>query len=141
MKESEVGESKGFFVMTRTDNIWRTHLQLVDLLPAIGHLIADDCADVLDDHGVLLQIFRGVQTQALNARASQVHIVLPLGLQAPILRGLGVDKLLAVWRVHLAGEGALVRLGHAGAVQGVWPEDRWKSKTVSWSPAKKGMAI
>lgn len=92
------------------------HLQLVDLLTAIGHLVAYDSTDVLNDHSVLLQILCSVQTQALNARSSQIHIVLPLCLQPPILGGLGVDKLLAVWCVQLSSEGALVGFGHAGAV-------------------------
>lgn len=102
----------------------RSNLRLVDLLPAVGHLVADDGADVLDDHGVLLQVLGGVEAQALDARARQVHVVLPLGLEAAVLGGLGVDKLLAVGRVELPGEGALVGLGHAGAVQGVRPWQR-----------------
>lgn len=99
----------------------RWHLRLVDLLPAVGHLVADDGADVLDDHGVLLQVLGGVQAQALDAGARQVHVVLPLRLEAAVLRRLGVDELLAVGRVELAGEGALVGFGHAGAVEGVGP--------------------
>lgn len=59
---------------------------------------------------MLLQILGGVQAQALNAGASQIHVVLPLGLQTPVLGGLGVNELLAVRRVELAGEGALVGL-------------------------------
>ena len=70
---------------------------------------------------MLLQVFGGVQTQALDAGSSQIHVVLPLGLQASILRRLGVDKLLAVRRVELSGEGALVGLRHAGAIQSVGP--------------------
>lgn len=97
------------------------YLRLVDLLAAIGHLVAYDGADVLDDHGVLLQVFGSIQTQALDARSGQVHVVLPLGLQASILGRLGVDKLLAVRRVELSGEGALVGLRHAGAIQSVGP--------------------
>jgi len=87
-----------------------TVLRLVDLLSAIGHFIAYDSTDVLNDHGVLLQIFCSVQTQALDAGSCQIHVVLPLSLQAPILGGLGVDKLLAVWCVELPSEGALVGL-------------------------------
>lgn len=87
-----------------------TYLQLIDLLSAIGHLVAYDGTDVLNDHGVLLQILGSVQTQALDAGSSQIHVVLPLSLQAPILGGLGVDKLLAVWCVELPSEGALVGL-------------------------------
>lgn len=86
------------------------YLQLVDLLTAIRHFIAYDSANVLDDHGVLLQILSSVQTQALNAGSCQIHVVLPLGLQAPILGRLGVDELLAVWCVELSSEGALVGL-------------------------------
>lgn len=86
------------------------YLELVDLLTAIGHFVAYDSANVLDDHGVLLQILSSVQTQALNAGSCQIHVILPLRLQAPILRRLGVDKLLAVWCVELSGEGALVGL-------------------------------
>lgn len=65
-----------------------TYLFFVDLLSAIGHLVTYDSANVLDDHGVLLQILSSVQTQALNAGSGQIHIVLPLGLQATILGGL-----------------------------------------------------
>lgn len=36
------------------------HLRLVDLLTAIGHLVAYDGANVLDDHGVLLQVFSSI---------------------------------------------------------------------------------
>lgn len=97
------------------------YLRLVDLLTPIGHLVAYDGADVLDDHGVLLQVFSSIQTQALDAGSGQVHVVLPLRLQAPVLGRLGVDKLLAVWRVELPREGALVGLGHTGAVQSVGP--------------------
>lgn len=100
-----------------------SNLRLVDLLPAVGHLVADDGSDVLDDHGVLLQVLGGVQAQALDARARQVHVVLPLGFEAAVLGGLGVHKLLAVGRVELPREGALVGLGHASAVQSVRPSE------------------
>lgn len=88
----------------------RTHLQFVDLLSPIGHLVAYDGADVLYDHRMLLQILGRVQPQALDAGASQIHVVLPLGLQTAVLGGLGVNKLLAVRCVELSGEGALVGL-------------------------------
>lgn len=91
-------------------------LELVDLLAPIGHFVAYHGANVFNHHGVLLQILRSVQTQALNARPGQINVILPLGLQASILGRLGVDELLAVRRVELSGEGALVGLGHAGAV-------------------------
>lgn len=107
------------------------YLRLVDLLAAIGHLVAYDGADVLDDHGVLLQVLGSIQPQALDAGSGQVHVVLPLGLQASILGRLGVDKLLAVGRVELSGEGALVGLRHAGAVQSVGP---LKGKDLCLSP-------
>ncbi|KAG7228348.1 hypothetical protein INR49_009212 [Caranx melampygus] len=55
----------------------------------------------------LVVILGSVQTQALNAGSCQIHVILPLRLQAPILRGLGVDKLLAVWCVELSSKGAL----------------------------------
>lgn len=96
-----------------------TRLLLIDLLPPVGHLVPDDGADVLYDHGVLLQVLGSVQTQPLDAGPGQVHVVLPLRLEATVLRGLGVHKLLAVGCVDLPGEGALVGFGHAGAVEGV----------------------
>lgn len=65
---------------------------------------------------MLLQVFSSIETQALDAGTGQVHVVLPFSLQASILGRLGVDKLLAVGRVELSGEGALVGLGHTGAV-------------------------
>lgn len=86
------------------------YLRLIDLLPSIGHLVAYNSANVLDDHGVLLQILSSVQTKALNAGTRQIHVILPLSLQAPILGRLGVNKLLAVWCVELSGKGALVGL-------------------------------
>jgi len=92
------------------------YLELVDLLAPIGHFVAYHGANVFNHHGVLLQILRSVQTQALNARPGQINVILPLGLQASILGRLGVDELLAVRRVELSGKGALVGLGHAGAV-------------------------
>lgn len=93
-----------------------TVLLLVDLLPPIGHFVAYDGSDVLDDHRVLLQVFGSVQPQALDARPCQIHVVLPLSLQPSILGRLGVDELLAVRCVELSSEGALVGLRHAGAV-------------------------
>lgn len=59
----------------------------------------------------------------LNPGPGQVHVGLPLGLHLPVLRRLGVDKLLAVGRAQLPGDGALEGLGGAGAVQGVRPVD------------------
>lgn len=70
---------------------------------------------------MLLQVFSSIETQALDAGTGQVHVVLPFSLQAAILGRLGVDKLLAVRRVELSGEGALVGLRHTGAVQSVGP--------------------
>lgn len=88
----------------------KKYLRFVDLLTAIGHLIANNSPDVLNDHGVLLQILCSIQPQPLNARSCEVNVVLPLCLQTAVLRGLGVDELLAVWRVELSGEGTLVGL-------------------------------
>lgn len=92
------------------------YLRLVDLLTPIGHLVAYDRPNVLNDHGVLLQILSSIKTQALNAGSCQIHVILPLSLQAPILGRLRVDKLLAVRCVELSSEGALVGLRHTGAV-------------------------
>lgn len=102
------------------------YLRFIDLLPAIGHLVAYDSTNVLNNHRMLLQILRSVQPQALNAGTCQVHVVLPLSLQAPILGGFGVDKLLAVWCVELSSEGTLVGLGHTGAVKSVRPKKKAK---------------
>ena len=45
----------------------------------------------------------------LYARTSQVDEVFPLGLESPVLLGLGVDKLLHVGGVDVAGHA-----GHRG---------------------------
>lgn len=100
------------------------YLRFIDLLPAIGHLVAYDSTNVLNNHRMLLQILRSVQPQALNAGTCQVHVVLPLSLQAPILGGFGVDKLLAVRCVELSSEGTLVGLRHTGAVKSVRPKKK-----------------
>ena len=57
----------------------------------------------------------------LDTRPGQIDIGFPLGLHLPVLRGLGVDKLLTVWCVQLPRDCALKGLGCAGAVQGVRP--------------------
>ena len=38
---------------------------LVDTLQTIGHLVADQLADVLDDHGVLLHVSGSKQAETL----------------------------------------------------------------------------
>ena len=57
----------------------------------------------------------------LDTRPGQIDVGLPLGLHFPVLRGLGVDKLLTVRGVQLPRDRALKGLGSAGAVQGVRP--------------------
>lgn len=43
----------------------------------------------------------------LNARASEIHVGLPFGFHFAVLRGLGMDELLAVRRVQLPRNCAL----------------------------------
>lgn len=50
------------------------YLRLVQPLLAIGHLTPDDGSDVLDDHGALLDVPGGVQTQTLKTDAVRVHL-------------------------------------------------------------------
>lgn len=46
----------------------RAHLGLVKLLLSVGDFVPDDGPDVLDDHGVLLDVPSGVQAQPLRKR-------------------------------------------------------------------------
>lgn len=108
-------------VTVHAEHVHASVLGLVELLLPVGDLVPDDGPDVLDDHGVLLDVPGSVQAQPLNPGPGQVHVGLPLSLHLPVLRRLGVDELLAVGRAQLPGDGALEGLGGAGAVQGVRP--------------------
>lgn len=63
----------------------RTYLLLVDFLASVRHLVPDDGPDVLDDHGVFLQVLGCIQAQPLDPGSSQVDVGLPLGLQSAVL--------------------------------------------------------
>lgn len=108
-------------VTVHAEHVHASVLRLVELLLPVGDLVPNDGPDVLDDHGVLLDVPGSVQAQPLNPGPGQVHVGLPLGLHLPVLRRLGVDELLAVGRAQLPSDGALEGLGGAGAVQGVRP--------------------
>lgn len=110
-------------VVVHAEHVHASVLRLVELLLPVGDLVPDDGPDVLDHHGVLLDVPRSVEAQPLNPRPGQVHVRLPLGFHLAVLGRLGVDKLLAVGRVQLPGDCALEGLGRAGAVQGVRPLD------------------
>lgn len=83
-------------VFLETKHVYATILCLVDGLVALGNLVADELPDVLNDHGVPLNVAGGVQSQTLDVRTCQIHVVAPLGLHAPVLRRLGVHKVLGV---------------------------------------------
>lgn len=108
-------------VIIHAEHVHATVLRLIQLLFPVGNFISNDRADVLDDHGVLLDVPGSIQAQPLDAGAGQVDVGLPLGLHLAVLRGLGVHELLAVGRVQLPRDRALEGLGSAGAVQGVRP--------------------
>lgn len=108
-----------------------TNLLFIDFFPSICHLVTNDGTNVLDDHSVFFQVFSCIQAQSLDTGASQVHIVFPFRLQPPILRRLGVNKLLAVGRVDFSCKRALVGFGHACAIQCMGPTERKKKKTAS----------
>lgn len=103
-----------------------TNLLLVNLLSAICNLVANDGANVLNDHGVFFKVFSSVETQSLNARTGQVHIVFPLCLQSTVLRRFGMNKLLAVRGVNFPCKRALIGFGHTRAVQSMRPEKQDK---------------
>lgn len=73
---------------------------------------------------MFLKVFSCVQTKSLNARAGQVHVVLPLGLQSTVLRRLGMNKLLAVGRVDLPSKCALIGFRHTCAIKSMRPEEK-----------------
>lgn len=103
-----------------------TNLLLINLLSAICNLVANDGANVLYDHGVFFKVFSSVETQSLNARTGQVHIVFPLCLQSTVLRRFGMNKLLAVRGVNFPCKCALIGFGHTRAVQSMRPEKQDK---------------
>ena len=45
---------------------------LVVGLALVGDLVADESADVLDDHGMLLDVMGSIESQALRGRRSEV---------------------------------------------------------------------
>lgn len=49
------------------------HLRLVELLLPVGDLVPDDGPDVLDHHGVLLDVPRSVEAQPLHAARAAQH--------------------------------------------------------------------
>ena len=58
-----------------------TNLWVIEMLPALCHLITDQLADVLDNHGVFLKVLGSEQAEALDARPPQVHVSSPLSLE------------------------------------------------------------
>ena len=82
----------------------RAHLGLVELLLPVGDLVPNDGPDVLDDHGVLLDVPGSVQAQPLqkHARTPQSPWLLwTTGLRAPSGKGPALGHSRSPGRSHL----------------------------------------
>ena len=82
----------------------RAHLRLVELLLPVGDLVPNDGPDVLDDHGVLLDVPGSVQAQPLRkrARTPQSHwLPWTTGLRAPSGKGPALSHSRLPGRPHL----------------------------------------
>ena len=73
----------------------------VDFFSSVGHLISNELANVLYNHGVLLQISSRIQTEALNGGLLQIAIASPFSSQLLELGRLGEHKLLDIRHGHV----------------------------------------
>ena len=104
-------------VVAEAEHVDAAILLLVELLAPVGHLVAYELANVLDDHRVLLEVARRIQAQALDARLGQVDVGAPLGAQLLHLRRLGQRELLDIRdRVGLVDAVVAAAAAHAALV-------------------------
>ena len=101
-------------LIVQAEHVDTAVLRLILFLSQVGQVRADDFADVFDDHLVLLQVSGRVQTQPLDLGPGQHHVLPPFGLHLPVLRALGLDKVLGVGSGRFeADQGRHVLLGRA----------------------------
>lgn len=91
-------------VTVHAEHVHASVLRLVELLLPVGDLVPNDGPDVLDDHGVLLDVPGSVQAQPLRKRARrpQSHwLPWTTGLRAPSGKGPALSHSRLRGRPHL----------------------------------------